>query len=227
MTIGIIVAMDKEKELVVGHLQNCTTFTAQKLQFYEGEIGEHHIVLLRSGIGKVAAAVGATELIRRFQPDFVINTGVAGALNSKIGVADVVVATKTVYHDVDCFTDNPHGCIQGFPLYFECSETLLSALDTLDLSLPIHKGLICSGDQFVSKLDDLHTIKSYFPEGLAVDMESCAIAQVCYMFDVPFLSLRVISDTPGVNDHQGQYEDFWTKAPELSFVVLEKLLKTI
>ena len=83
------------------------------------------IVLLQCGIGKVAAAVGAVELIRRYQPDCIINTGVAGALSSAVDVMDVVAAARTVYHDVDCFTDNPHGCIQGFPLFFESDKRFM------------------------------------------------------------------------------------------------------
>lgn len=227
MTIGIIVAMDKERDLVASRLQHINERVENRQTFTEGRMGQHHIVLLQCGIGKVAAAVGAVELIRQYRPDCIINTGVAGALDSSVGVMDVVVAERTVYHDVDCFTDNPHGRIQGFPLFFAGDKRLIKAVKGVQSASQVHIGLICSGDQFVSNLDDLRGIKGYFPDGLAVDMESCAIAQVCYMYDVPFLSLRIISDTPGITNHEHQYFDFWREAPERSFAVLEQLIASL
>ncbi len=227
MTIGIIVAMDKERDLVVSRLQHIDERVEHQQTFTDGRMGQHRIVLLQCGIGKVAAAVGAVELIRRYQPDCIINTGVAGALSSAVDVMDVVAAARTVYHDVDCFTDNPHGRIQGFPLFFESDKRLLDALGGVQSASKVHVGLICSGDQFISDPDALHAITDYFPDGLAVDMESCAIAQVCYMYDVPFLSLRIISDTPGITNHEHQYFDFWREAPERSFAVLEQLINRL
>ncbi len=227
MTVGIIVAMDKEKVLVAQLLENRSERTAGGWSFVEGTLGAHRVVLLKSGIGKVAAAVSTTEMIHTFAPDCIINTGVAGALDAAVGVADAVAADRTVYHDVDCGPSNPYGCIQGFPLYYEADARLLDAFRRLNLGATAHIGLVCSGDQFVSHEADLRTIKSRFAEGLAVDMESCAIAQACHMYDVPFLSLRVVSDTPGVNDHYKQYFDFWEVAPERSFTVLRRLLENL
>ena len=109
MTIGIIVAMSSEQELVSHLLTNKLVKIEANQTFTEGTIGNHHIILLQSGIGKVCAAVGAVELIRQYQPDYIINSGVAGSLDQKVGVMDVVIGARTVYHDVDCFTDNPHG----------------------------------------------------------------------------------------------------------------------
>ena len=90
MTIGIIVAMDKERDLVVSRLQHIDERVEHQQTFTDGRMGQHRIVLLQCGIGKVAAAVGAVELIRRYQPDCIINTGVAGALSSAVNVMDVV-----------------------------------------------------------------------------------------------------------------------------------------
>ena len=225
MIIGVIVAMSSEQELVSHLLTHKTVKTEDGQIFTEGTLGNHHIVLLQSGIGKVCAAVGAVELIRHYKPDYIINSGVAGSLDKKVGVMDVVVGERTVYHDVDCFTDNPRGQIQGLPLYFEADKKLLQAASQISVPQTIHVGLTCSGDQFISNSETLRGIKTYFPEGLAVDMESCAIAQVCYMYHVPFLSLRIISDTPGINDHETQYFDFWKEAPKTSLIIIEQLLK--
>lgn len=227
MTIGIIVAMGSEHELVSYLLTNKRVTTTANHTFTEGTIGKHHIILLQSGIGKVSAAVGTVELIRNYQPECIINSGIAGSLDQKVGVMDVVVAERTVYHDVDCFIDNPRGQIQGLPLYFEADSQLLKAATRLAVQQKVHVGLTCSGDQFISKYEDLQTIKKHFPEGLAVDMESCAIAQVCYIYQVPFLSVRIISDTPGITDHETQYFDFWKEAPKTSLTIIEQLLTNL
>ena len=89
-------------------------------------------------------------------------------------------------------------------------------------------GLICSGDKFISKAEEISEIKSHFPDTIAVDMESASIAQVCYMKNVPVLVVRVISDTPGCdNDNAKQYDNFWETAPEHTFKVLTEVLNTI
>jgi adenosylhomocysteine nucleosidase len=219
--------MDKERALVEQLLANATSHSINGFAYTQGTVGAHQVALLKCGIGKVAAALGASALIESFAPDCIINSGVAGALDPSVGVADVVVASRTVYHDVYCGDEVPLGCIQGFPLYFEADKRLLEAFQQLNLGKEAHVGLICSGDQFITKLAELQTIKKNFPEGLAVDMESCAMAQTCHMLHVPFVSLRVISDTPGINDHMTQYFDFWKIAPEKSFTVLKKLIETL
>jgi adenosylhomocysteine nucleosidase len=219
--------MDKERALVEQLLANATLHSVNGFTYTQGTVGVHQVALLKCGIGKVAAALGASALIESFAPDCIINSGVAGALDTSVGVADVVVASRTVYHDVYCGDEVPLGCIQGFPLYFVADKRLLEAFQQLNLGKEAHVGLICSGDQFITKLAELQTIKKNFPEGLAVDMESCAMAQTCHMLHVPFVSLRVISDTPGINDHMTQYFDFWKIAPEKSFTVLKKLIETL
>lgn len=227
MTIGVIVAMESEKNLVLNILDNATQTTIDKGNFVEGTIGKHHIVLLKSSIGKVSAAVGTLLLIQNFKPDCIINTGVAGSLNKKIGVMDIVVGERTVYHDVDCSEGNEIGQIQGLPRFFFADKNLVESAKKLNISQKIHFGLICSGDRFISKLDELQNIQNIFPDGLAVDMESNAIAQVCYLYNVPFMSMRIISDTPGITDHVSQYFDFWKEAPKTSLEVIKQLFENL
>lgn len=224
MTIGIIVAMEAEKNLVINILDNKSQSIYGKNSFIEGNIGRYHIILLQSGIGKVCAAIGTMAMIQNYHPDYIINTGVAGSLDKKVNVMDVVISEKTVYHDVDCSTGNEYGQIQGLPLFFLANEKLLRAAKQINIAQRLHTGLTCSGDQFISDLQTLKHIKSLFPEGLAVDMESNAIAQVCYIFGVPFLSVRIISDTPGITDHVDQYFDFWKEAPQTSLSIIKQLL---
>lgn len=224
MTIGIIVAMEAEKNLVMNILDQKTQKQCGNESFIEGNIGRYHLIVLQSGIGKVCAAIGTLMMIQNYHPDYIINTGVAGSLDKKVHVMDVVISEKTVYHDVDCSSGNEYGQIQGLPLYFLANEKLLRAAKQINLAQHLHIGLTCSGDQFISNRDSLKRIKTLFPEGLAVDMESNAIAQVCYLYGVPFLSLRIISDTPGINDHVDQYIDFWKEAPQTSLSIIKQLL---
>ena len=91
----------------------------------------------------------------------------------------------------------------------------------------IHAGLILTGDQFITRRDTLDGIKALFPEGLAVDMESAAIAQVCYLQKVPFVSFRIISDTPGAKGHQQQYDNFWGEMADRSFGVTRSFLAAL
>ena len=88
----------------------------------------------------------------------------------------------------------------------------------------IHTGLICTGDKFITDHAILADIKAQFPDGLAVDMESAAIAQVCHLEKVPFVSFRIISDTPGVDEHWAQYENFWSEMAHRSFDITKHFI---
>ena len=227
MTIGVISAMDSEHRQLVERLQEKKVADYGHLHYVEGLLGGNHVILTQCGIGKVNAAVGATELIRRFAPDCIISTGVAGGIDSCLNVMDVVVSSRIVYHDVWCGEGNAYGQIQGLPLYFTGNETLYQCAISLDTETAIHGGLICSGDKFITDRQELETIKANFPEGLAVDMESASIAQVCHLYEVPFISFRIISDTPGAEKHLEQYKNFWGEMADRSFHVTEAFLKAL
>lgn len=228
MTIAIINAMHKEHEQLVALLSDTHTTKEGRLSFVEGTFNGHHLVLMESGIGKVNAAIGAVELIRRYNPDALINTGVAGGIDEKLHVMDVVAGERVAYHDVDCGPESELGQVQGLPLYYEANAKLYAAAMSIKpAETTLHGGLICSGDQFITDRAQLDQIKDRFPEGLAVDMESGALAQVCYLYDVPFLSFRIISDTPGADKHFDQYLNFWDTMADRSFGITEALLNAI
>lgn len=225
MKIGIIVAMGKELALLKPFLHHPETTTIDGLEFTCGAIGNNAIVAMQCGIGKVNAAIGTVTLINRFSPDFIINSGVAGGADPSIHVMDIVVGAQVAYHDVWCGPESPWGAVQGLPLYYEGHRQAINLIPKRD---DIKLGLLASGDQFVDKIEKIQEIKRHFPEALAVDMESGAIAQVCKLRKTPFLSLRVISDSPGTNpDNTQQYNDFWEDAPAHTFEVLHQLLQTI
>lgn len=222
MKIGIIVAMHKELELLLPLLKDSEESRMGGFEFHRGKMGRHDVIAMQCGIGKVNAAMGTLTLVNSFLPDFVINSGVAGGADPTVNVMDVVAGARVSYHDVWCGPESELGQVQGLPLYFEGAQRLLNLVPDRE---GIHKGLICSGDQFIDTLDAVTRIKGNFPDALAVDMESGAIAQVCYLNKVPFLALRVISDSPGAShDNTRQYLDFWTDAPQETFNIVKDII---
>ena len=137
---------------------------------------------------------------------------------------DIVAGAETAYHDVWCGEGNVVGQVQGMPASYLGDKNLLQKISKIRSDVAVHRGLIVSGDRFIEKLQELKDIKAQFPKALAVDMEGAAVAQVCLLYKVPFLALRIISDTPGIENHNKQYQDFWRSAPEKSIEVLEALL---
>ena len=227
MKIGIITAMSSEQRQLANQLTEKTERSEGAFNYIEGKIRNNSVVLMQCGIGKVNAAAGTVELIRNFAPDCIISTGVAGGIDTCLNVMDVVASRQIVYHDVWCGEGNAYGQIQGLPPFFSGNDTLYDCALSLDTETPIHGGLICTGDKFITDANELKDIKRNFPEGLAVDMESAAIAQICYLYKVPFISFRIISDTPGAEQHLEQYKNFWGEMADRSFHVTETFLKSL
>ncbi len=228
MKIGIITAMSSEREQLAQQLTDPVKMEIAPFTYTEGRAGENTIILMQSGIGKVNAAVGTTEMILNFQPDCIISTGVAGGIDPVLQVMDVVASSRIVYHDVWCGDGNEYGQVQGMPASFEDNKTLCKTAMGLDSETKIHCGLICTGDKFITARGELDQIKAKFPDGLAVDMESAAIAQVCHIYDVPFISFRIISDSPAQGEGNArQYENFWAEMADRSFRVTEQFLHAL
>ena len=225
MKIGIIAAMHKELELLLPLLRDSEQSRMGGCEFHRGKVGKHDVIAMQCGIGKVNAAMGSLTLINSFLPDFVINSGVAGGADKSVSVMDIIAGEQVAYHDVWCGPESELGQVQGLPLYFKGAEQLLSLVPERD---DIHKGLICSGDQFIDTIEAVKRIKDDFPAALAVDMESGAIAQVCHLNHVPFLALRVISDSPGAShDNTSQYLDFWQDAPRETFNLVKEIITNL
>ncbi len=230
MKIGIITAMSLEHKQIVSLLTEKKYYQYGPFSFTQGIIegSGNTLILMQCGIGKVNSAVGCVELIHYFNPDCIISTGVAGGIDYCLNVMDVVVANHVVYHDVWCGEGNEYGQIQGLPTQFTTNKTLYDcAINLSQEQITIHGGLICSGDKFITKQEELIAIKSNFPEGLAVDMESCSIAQVCHLYQKPFISFRIISDTPGADKHWEQYTNFWEEMADRSFAITHHFLQSL
>lgn len=225
MKIGVIIAMDIEYRQMRDAIGGDT-----------GRLGNNEIVLWQCGIGKVNAAVGTMRLVQEHHPDAIVSTGLAGGIDPQMRIGDIMAAVQCVYHDVDCGgissdgTPVSLGQVQGLPARFDADPHLLDHALTVPRASTerLVTGLICTGDQFVTDRERQNEIKRHFPDGLACDMESAAIAQTCYLEHVPFLSLRVISDTPGDTDnHQAQWVDFLGSMCDTSFRFVKNYLEIL
>lgn len=219
--IGIIVAMDKEFNLLKPMLLSPSESESDGYRRAEGEINGVPVILQKCGIGKVNAAMGAMRLIHSFSPTVIISTGVAGALLNYEKPLDVVVARSCAYHDVYCGKECKKGQVQGMPATFETDKCLADI--TMSSIESGWAGLIVSGDTFVEEESVRRRILNDFPDALAVDMESCAIAHVCKRLEVPFLAIRVISDQC---NGEG-YADFWEKLAQKSFTTTIDIIRKL
>lgn len=218
MKIAIIAAMSKELALLLPLLENHSIVSINDYTFHLGHIADREIVACQSGIGKVNAAIATLTVIENFHPSLVINTGVAGGCG-RARILDVVIPDRIAYHDVWCGPDTIPGQAANCPPTFDCP---LPA-DLVD-SLGVKRGLVASGDVFISRPEEVERIVKMYPDCVAVDMESAAIAHTCHLKNVPFVAIRVVSDTPGSGDNIAQYESFWSDAPARTFHTLQSLL---
>ncbi len=200
MKFGIIGAMDVEIELLVSKMSSCKKTEYAGLVFYEGELNEKFVTVVKSGIGKVNAAICAQILILKFGSTHVINTGIAGAMDKRLRILDTVISTECVYHDADTtfFGDAP--CtIPDMPTYFYADKDLIeSALSYQPPKFKLYSGRIASGDQFICTKEGKEKIE-HDCNPMCVEMEGCAVAHTCFVNKVPFLIIRSISDNADEN----------------------------
>lgn len=206
MRIGIIGAMDEEMALLKEQLEGTEESTIAGYHFYEGTLSGKDVVLLQSGIGKVNAAMATTLLLQEFSPDCIINTGSAGGFDHSLKVGDVVISSEVRHHDVDVTAFNyEYGQVPGLPAAFLPDDHLVdvaekAAKDTQE-GIQIVKGLIATGDSFMSDPERVEGLRSHFSNLQAVEMEAAAIAQVCHQFKKPFVIIRALSDIAGKESH--------------------------
>ena len=214
MKIGIIVAMDKELHQLQQVFKNSD------------------VRVEKCGIGKVNAALGAQRMINEFHPDIIISSGCAGGNGDDINVQDIVVSSELCYHDVYCGSaiddTTVYGQVQGLPARYQTDPELLrKALSLKTEGITIPGGLIVTGDWFVDSKEKAREIVGHFPEAKAIDMESCAIAQTCYINKVKFISFRVVSDIPLRDTDASQYHDFWNTVAEHSFQTTRAFVESL
>lgn len=219
LKIGIMGAMIQEVEHLQRTIEQPQRETRGQRDYVSGHMAGHDVVVVFSRWGKVAAAATATTLIERYDVNLILFTGVAGALDERLNIGDIVVASQLVQHDLDA---SKVPGIERFevPLlgvrFFEppadlVGKTVCAAETYLQQDMPaeinqstrsrfcmdapkVYTGLIASGDQFIACPDHVRDLRTALPDPLCVEMEGAAVAQVAYEHGLPFLVLRTISD---------------------------------
>ncbi|MCV2499866.1 MAG: 5'-methylthioadenosine/adenosylhomocysteine nucleosidase [Candidatus Lightella neohaematopini] len=196
MIVGIVGAIKEEIILLRQQLTDVKKEIIGKCTIYCGSINTAKVVIIKTGIGKVSASLGTTILISCFSPNLVINIGLAGSLVPYIKKYNLVISQSTCYYDVNVTAFGYEiGQIPKHPLIFNTPENILSIVKLSNKKEKnIFFGLMVSGDNFINDINILDNIRNKFPKALVVDMESTAIAQVCYRFNIPFISIKQVSD---------------------------------
>lgn len=229
MTIGIIGAMDEEIALIHENMINKQKMVIANTLFVQGNLKGKNVVLLKSGIGKVNAAMAATIMHERFSPSHVINTGSAGGISDELEVGDLVISSKVVHHDVDVTSfDYKYGQVPGMPPMFSACPHLVSIAQriTSDLQVFSLTGVIGTGDSFMADKERVAWIRKKFPTMLAAEMEAAAIAQVCYQYDKPFVIIRALSDIAG-KESSTSFDSFINTAAKNAATLMMKMTTLI
>ncbi len=210
--LGIIGAMDIEVSKLVETMETAETARMAGITFHKGKLSGCDVVVARSGVGKVCAAVCAQLMISQFGADAIVNTGVAGGIMSDLRQCDLVVADAFIQHDIDTTAlGDPMGYVSELGVVeMVCSRRLSNVL--CDISSQARRGQIATGDQFIADHDKAVRIAQEFGAA-ACDMEGGAIAQVCMMNKVKFAAVRCISDNADGSAGM-DYSSFAPKAAE-------------
>ena len=229
MKTGIIGAMANEVALLKEQMGECEVTRIANMDFCVGKLGDADAVVVQSGYGKVNAGICVQILADRFGVDRVINTGIAGSLDSTIDIGDLVVSTDCVQHD---YTLEPIGYEPGqIPgiegIAFKADEgmraSVVSAAAEVAPDIHVYEGRIATGDQFIATDEDRLRIVNMFG-GLCCEMEGCAVAQAAYLNGLPFVIVRAISDKPGAEDQAVSYVVFEDKAAHDSAAIVAKMV---
>ncbi len=231
MKIGIIGAMEQEVELLRAQLEQAETKVIAGCEFYHGQLNGVEVILTKSGIGKVAAAVATSLLLELYQPDAVINTGSAGGYDLSLKVGDVVISSEVRYHDVDVTAFGYEiGQVPQLPAAFLPDANLVQvakdSVAAVDQTVKVIEGLICTGDIFMADPAKVEYARNNFPTMAAVEMEAAAISQVCHQFKVPFVIIRSLSDIAGKESSQS-FDEYLVVAAKHSSLMIAEMVKRL
>lgn len=224
MKIGVIGAMEEEVEILRGSLENVTTEEIANCEFTAGTYKGQEVVLLKSGIGKVNAAMSTTLMLQKYQPDVVINTGSAGGFDQNLEVGAIVISNEVRHHDVDVTVFGYEmGQVPQMPAAFRSDAALMEMAQKAVEEVGEHAyavGLIATGDSFMNDAERVEQVRGYFPDMKAAEMEAAAVAQVCHQFEVPFVVIRALSDIAGKESNVSFDEFLPTAAKHSTQIVL-------
>ncbi len=227
--IGIIGAMEIETAAIIAELKNAEYREWSGIRFAKGEWQGKEVVVATSGVGKVFAALCAEAMILSYRPEKIVNTGVAGALAPKLHLLNVVAAADVVQHDMDTSPiGDPKGLLSGInKIELPADEGMIKSFEqaAAKLGIPMLRGRIASGDQFIATEQQRDFIRSQFHADCC-EMEGAAIGQVCYVNQIPFAVLRTISDG-AAEDAKMDYPAFAAEAARQSVKILKEAMKAL
>lgn len=229
--LGIIGAMTQEVANLKEQMEEVTIQTRAGMDFYQGKLCGKDVVVVRSGIGKVNAAVCSQILADQYQVDGIINTGIAGSLKNEINIGDIVLSKDTLQHDMDAIGFGyPAGQIPQMEVsVFQGDVKLIEAAkrccEKVIPEVGVHVGRVVSGDQFISDKAKKKWLVQTF-QGYCTEMEGAAIAQTAYLNQIPFLIIRAISDKAD-DSAEMDYEEFEAKAIEHSVKLVTAMVEAL
>ncbi|PYZ94179.1 5'-methylthioadenosine/S-adenosylhomocysteine nucleosidase [Salipaludibacillus keqinensis] len=229
MRIGVIGAMEEEVELLKSEMEVSEEAIIAGCEFFLGRLNGVDVILSKSGIGKVNAAISTTLMNQLYFPDFIINTGSAGGFHHDLAVGDIVISTEVRYNDVDATVFGyEFGQVPRMPAFYSPNSMLISLAEECATEVGVRavKGLVISGDSFMSDHDRVSDIRRRFNDPSCSEMEAGAIAQVCHQFQTPFVIIRSLSDIAGT-DAKISYDQFLETASVHSAKMVMLMLEEI
>ena len=229
--IGIIGAMEEEVAVLKEMMEIQEVRTIAGMEFCRGICENQSVIVVRSGIGKVNAAICTQILCDIFQSEMIINTGVAGSLKNAINIGDIVLSVDTLQHDMDAtgFGYEPGVIPRMETSIFKADEALVDLAEKIcrevNPDIQVFRGRVVSGDQFISDHDVKERLIQMFG-GYCTEMEGAAIAQAAWLNQVPFIVIRAISDKAD-GSAEMDYSEFEMKAIEHTVHLVAGMLRNM
>jgi adenosylhomocysteine nucleosidase len=224
---AIIGAMDQEIEAILKMMDGVQIYQFNNQPFYQGLVNNKIIILVKSGIGKVASAMTTTQLLTNFSIEAIINIGTCGGIESKVEPLDLIIGQELVYGDVDLVAFKyPYGQMAGQPATFKSDQTLVGKIRDISKKVGLNPklGNLMSSDAFITDKKIINErIKLIDLPIIGVDMESASIAQVATAFKKPFVVLRVVSDIIGMEKQVNSFD----KLVSESSIKVAKIIKEL
>jgi adenosylhomocysteine nucleosidase len=224
---AIIGAMDQEIEAILKMMGGVQIYQFNNQPFYQGLVNNKIIILVKSGIGKVASAMTTTQLLTNFSIEAIINIGTCGGIESKVEPLDLIIGQELVYGDVDLIAFKyPYGQMAGQPATFKSDPILVGKIRDISKKVGLNPklGNLMSSDAFITDKKIINERRKLIDLPiLGVDMESASIAQVATAFKKPFVVLRVVSDIIGMEKQVNSFD----KLVSESSIKVAKIIKEL
>ncbi|HFU74492.1 MAG TPA: 5'-methylthioadenosine/adenosylhomocysteine nucleosidase [Helicobacteraceae bacterium] len=228
MKIAIMGAMPEEVAPLLKALENYTKTEYAGNTYYQGSYANHELVIAYSKIGKVFSSLTAATMIEHFGAEVLLFSGVAGGINPKLKIGDLIVATQLCQHDLDITAfGHPYGYVPEGAQFVKSDDSLIQTAKIVaaELGKTLGEGTIATGDQFVASEERKAWIESTFKAD-ALEMEGASVAVVCDALNIPFFILRAISDTADM-DASFNFDAFMESSAVISAEFIMKMIEKL